>query len=99
MLYFGVRCLIRLFSSASASITESVTIDLDRRDLVEQRVVPRAEAGRPQVAAHTIPQRTRLADVDRVAGRVAPQIDAGLLRQPRNLLLEVVDSHGLLCRL
>src|SRR5436190_1296198 len=26
MLYFGVRCLIRLFSSASASTTESVTI-------------------------------------------------------------------------
>ncbi len=59
--------------------------DLDRRNLFQERIVPRTETGRRQVAAHTIPQRTRLADVDRLAGRVAPQIHARLLGQPRDL--------------
>ena len=96
MLYFGVRCLIRLFSSASASTTESVTITSRPDDLVEQRVGLRIGAVRAQVVADPVAQRARLADVNRVAIRVEVQIDPGLLGQPGDLFLEFVDGHTLL---
>ena len=98
MLYLGVRCLIRLFSSASASTTESVTITSRRDDLVEQRVGLGIDAVGAEIVADAVAQRPRLADVNRVAGRVEVQIDPGLLGQPGDLLLEFVDGHTLLCR-
>ena len=67
MLYFGARCLIRLFSSASASTTESVTMTSSRDDFVEQRVGLRAHAVGAEIVADAVAQRARLADVDRVA--------------------------------
>ncbi len=73
--------------------------DFNCGNLVEQRVVTRAQAGGGEIAADAVAQRARLADVNRVARSVDPQIHAGLLGQPRDLLLEVVDGHGLVWRL
>src|SRR4030095_3959802 len=67
---------------------------LHRSNLLEQRVMTRTEPGCAEVAAHTIPEGARLADVDRLASRVAPEIDPRLLGQPRDLLLQVEDGHG-----
>ena len=94
----GVRCLIRLFSSASASTTESVTMTSRRGDFVEQRVGLGLDAVGAEIVADAVAQRPRLADVNRVAGRVEVQIDSGLLGQPGDLILEFVDGHTLLCR-
>ena len=55
-------------------------------------------AVRAQVVADAVAQRPRLADVDRVAGRVEVQVDPGLLGQPGDLILEFADGHTLLCR-
>ena len=49
-----------------------------------------------EVAADAVAQRARLADVDRLAVRVEVQVDAGLLGQPGDLILEFVDGHTLL---
>ena len=76
-------------------MTESVTMTSTRADLVEQRIVARAEAVRAQIAADAVAQRARLADVNRLAGGVDPQIHAGLLGQARDLILEVMNGHGL----
>ena len=98
MLYFGVRCLIRLFSSASASTTESVTMTSRRATSSSSASVFGIGAVGAQIVAHAVAQRPRLADVDRLAGRVEVQIDPGLLGQPGDLILEFVDGHTLLCR-
>jgi hypothetical protein len=66
--------------------------------LVQQRVGFRIAAVGAEIVAHAIAERARLADVNRVAIRVEVQIDARLLRQPRDLFLEFVDGHTLLWR-
>ena len=71
---------------------------LDRRDLVDQRFVTRAEPPCRKVAAHAVPQHARLADVDRLAGGVAPEVDAWLFGEPGDLILEVLNGHALLWR-
>ncbi len=88
---------MRLFSSASASTTESVTIDLEPVGLVEEGVGLRIGALRAEVAAHPVAQHARLAHVDRLACPVEVQVDPGLLGQPRDLVLEVGDGHGPEC--
>ncbi len=65
-------------------------------DVVEQGVMARAHAVGAEIAAHAVAERARLADVDRLAARVTPQIHAGLLGQPGDLILEVVNGHDLL---
>src|SRR5205085_583873 len=72
--------------------------ELEADHLVQQGVGFRVDPGRTEVVADAIAKRARLADVDRVATRVEVQIDPGLLRQPGNLLLEIVDGHTVLCR-
>ena len=62
---------------------------------VEQGVVPRAQAVRAEIAPHAVAQRTRLAHVERLTRGVGPQIDSGLLRQSPQLILEVMNGHGL----
>ena len=69
-----------------------------RGDLVEQRVGLGLDAVGAEIVADAVAQRPRLADVDRVARRVEVQIDPGLLGQPGDLLLEIVDGHTVLCR-
>ena len=82
MLYFGLRCLIRLFSSASASTTESVTMTSSRAISSSSASVLGSAAVGAEIVADPVAQRPRLADVDRVARRVEVQIDPGLLGQP-----------------
>ena len=94
----ALRCLIRLFSSASASTTESVTITSSRATSSSSASVFGSRAVGAEVVADAVAQRARLADVDRVAGRVEVQIHPRLLRQPGDLLLEFLDGHTLLCR-
>jgi hypothetical protein len=67
---------------------------LNRRDVVEERVVPRAEPVRTEIAADAVAQRARLADVDGLPRRIRPQIHAGLLGQAADLFLEITDGHG-----
>ena len=67
--------------------------DVEPRGFVEQRVVTRTGAVGAEIAADAVAQRSRLADVQRLAGGVGVQIDAGLMRQPRHLLLEIVNRH------
>ena len=69
--------------------------DFERGDLGQQRVVPRAGAPGPQVTADAIPQGSGLSDVDRLPARISPQVDAGLFRQTRDLVSEILDGHGL----
>ena len=44
-----------------------------------------------QIAADAVPQHPRFADVQRLALPVRIQVDAGLLRQPGDLVLEIMD--------
>jgi hypothetical protein len=97
MLNFGARCLIRLFSSASASTTESVTMTSRPGGLVEERVDPGAGAVGAQVAPHPVPERPGLADVQGLPGPVREQVDAGLFRQAGDLGLEITDRHAVHC--
>ena len=69
--------------------------DLDARDLVEQRIMPRTEAVGAKVAADAVAERARFPDVNRLARGVDPQVHAGLLRQAGQLILEVMNGHGL----
>ena len=96
-MYFGARCLIRWFSSASASTTESVTMTSSRVRLVEQRVDARAHAVRAEIAADAVAQHARLADVQGFAGLVVIEVDPGLLRQTGDLGLEITDRHAVHC--
>ena len=64
-------------------------------DFVEQRVALGIRTVQAEIAAHTIPQRPRLADIDRLASVVQIQIDARLLRQSLDLFLEIGDRHRL----
>ena len=50
-----------------------------------------------QIAAHAVAQHARLADVERVAGVVVVDVDAGLLRQAGDLGLEITDRHAIHC--
>jgi hypothetical protein len=84
-----------LFSSASASITESVTMTSSEAISLSSASWPRAGAPGPQVAADTIPERPGLSDVDRLPAGISPQVDAGLFRQTRDLVSEILDGHGL----
>jgi hypothetical protein len=68
---------------------------LEGRDLVEQGIVTGAHAPGAQVASHPVAERAGLADVHGVAGPITPQIHARLLREAGDLLLEVLDGHGL----
>ncbi len=68
-----------------------------RCGLVEQRVDARAHALRAEVAADAVAEHPRLADVQRVARLVVIEVDARLLRQPRDLALEITNRHGLHC--
>jgi hypothetical protein len=72
--------------------------DLDARGLVEQGVVARAGAIGAQVAAHTIPERTRFAHIEGLARSVRVDVHARLMRQPGHLLLEIVDCHRIRLR-
>ena len=67
--------------------------DVEPRHLVEERIGLRIAAVGAEIVTDAVAQRPRLPDVNRVAGGVEVQIDAGLLRQPGNLLLEFVDAH------
>ena len=57
---------------------------LDRRARVRRRL---------EVRAHARPQRLRLADVEHLAALVAEEVDAGLRREPFQLLFEMC-GHG-----
>ena len=61
--------------------------------LVQQRVGLGVGPVGAEVAADAVPQRPRLADVDRLAGAVAVHVDARLLGQPGDLGLQIVDGH------
>ena len=50
-----------------------------------------------QIAAHAVAQHARLAHVERVAGVVVVDVDAGLLRQAGDLGLEITDWHAIHC--
>ena len=67
---------------------------LDARRFIEQRIVARAHAVGVQVRARPIAQGAGLADVKRLSVGVVIDINARLLRQPGNLVLEVLD-HGI----
>ena len=71
---------------------------LQARDLVEQRVGPRAHAPGAEVAADAVAEGPGLADVQGVATLVEIQVDARLFGQARDLGLEIVDRHQLHCR-
>jgi hypothetical protein len=62
-------------------------------DVVEERVGLGARSVGAQIAADAVAQAARLADVDRLAGSVGVEIHPRLLRQSRDLFLEVVDRH------
>src|SRR5207237_3375946 len=53
----------------------------------------RAHAVRAEIAAHAIPQRPRLADVDRGARTIRPEVYARVLGQTADLVLQVFDGH------
>ena len=72
--------------------------NLKAHDLVEQRIGLRIAAVGAKVVPDPVAERPRLADVNGVAIRVEVQIHSRLLRQPGNLLLEILDGHTLLCR-
>ena len=94
MLYFGIRCLMRLFSSASASTTESVTIVSRPSASSSSASVFGCVPAGTEVAADTIAERAGLADVNRLAP-LEEEVDAGLLGEPIDPALEIMDGHGL----
>src|SRR5260370_25728692 len=53
---------------------------------------------RAKIAAHPVAQRARLADIDGFARRIRVEIHPRLLRQMRDLGLEILDGHKLLWR-
>jgi CDP-diacylglycerol--glycerol-3-phosphate 3-phosphatidyltransferase len=55
-------------------------------------------AARAEIAPHAIAQGARFADVDGLARPVGVQIHTRLLRQVRDLSLEILDGHKLLWR-
>ena len=65
----------------------------EARRFIEQRVVARAHAVGAEVRARPIAQGPRLADVERLAFRVVVEVDARLLRQPGDLLLQILNGH------
>ncbi len=71
--------------------------DFEAVRLVEQRVDARAGAVGAEVAADAVAQHSRLADVERFAGVVEVDVDAGLLRQAGDLGLEITDWHAIHC--
>ena len=93
----GARCLIRWFSSASASTTESVTMTSRRCASSSSASMRGLVPLRAEVAAHAVAQHARLADVEGLARLVGVEVDAGLLRQAGDLGLEITDRHGLHC--
>ncbi len=71
--------------------------DLEPRHLIEQGIGLRARAVGAQVAADPVAQRASPTDIQRVAGVVEVEVDPRLLRQPRDLSLEIANGHGLHC--
>ncbi len=72
--------------------------DLEALGLVEQGIDARARAVRAQIAADAVAEHARLAHVERVAGGVVVDVDAGLLREAGDLGLEITDWHAIHCR-
>jgi hypothetical protein len=70
--------------------------DLETGHVVEEGVMARAHAISAEVVAHPVAKGPCLADVNRLAARVTPQIHPGLLGQSGDLILEVVNGHDLL---
>ena len=67
---------------------------LDVGDALRQPLDRRARVRRGlEVRAHARPQRLRLADVEHLAALVAEEVDAGLRREPFQLLFQVC-GHG-----
>jgi energy-coupling factor transporter ATP-binding protein EcfA2 len=71
--------------------------DLEALGLVEQRVDARTGAVRAQVAADAVAEHPGLAHIERIAGVVVVDVDAGLLRQAGDLGLEITDWHAIHC--
>ena len=69
--------------------------DLDASDLVEQRIMTWAQAVCAEITAHAIAKRASFSDVNRFTRGVDPQIHAWLLGQAGQLILEVMNGHGL----
>ena len=60
---------------------------------IQQRVVARAHPVGAEVRARPIAQGPGLADVERLAFCVVVEVDARLLRQPGDLLFQILDGH------
>ena len=61
---------------------------------IQQRVVARAHPVGAEVRARPIAQGPGLADIQRLAFCVVVEVDARLLRQPGDLLFEILDCHS-----
>ncbi len=65
--------------------------------VAKERVDTRARAVCAQVAANPVAQDARFAHVQRVAAGPEKHVHTGLLGQPADLALEIMNGHGLRC--
>ena len=72
--------------------------DLEAIRLIQQGIGFRMYAACAEITPHAIAQRARLADINGLARLIRVYIHPGLLRQMRDLALEILDGHKLLWR-
>ncbi len=71
--------------------------ELEPLRFIEQRVDARTDAMGAEIAAHPVAKHAGFADVQRFAGGVLEDVDAGLLRETGDLGLEITDRHAIHC--